>query len=156
MDQPDGVLGEQGVGAAGDFAVMADVVGGVGAAHPGDVVADRDALIQRGEHTEPEPLAQAGLADQDDRERGSTVQFVVRQEPDRFELMVIQQMGLVDFSDRRRPDYAFDLRLCVDYMFAMLAWRNDTQCCRGSRRVSVPLISGRRWGRQAGLKVVDG
>ena len=79
MDQRDRIVGEQGVGAAGDFAVMADVVGGVGAAHPGDAVADRDALIQRGEHTEPEPLAQAGLADQDDRERGSGVHVVVGQ-----------------------------------------------------------------------------
>ena len=39
MDKPDGVVGEQGIGAAGDFAVMADVVGGIGGAHSGDVVA---------------------------------------------------------------------------------------------------------------------
>jgi hypothetical protein len=73
VDQPDRVLGEQGVGPAGDFAVMTDVVGGVGAAHAGDGVADCDALIERGEHPQPEPLAQAGLADQDDRERGAAV-----------------------------------------------------------------------------------
>lgn len=53
---------------------MADVVGGVGAPHPGDAVADRDALIQRGQ---PEPVAHAGLADQDDRERESGVHIVV-------------------------------------------------------------------------------
>src|ERR1700694_1715041 len=35
---------------------MADVVGGVGGVHPGDAVADRDALIQRGEHAEPHAL----------------------------------------------------------------------------------------------------
>ena len=71
MDQPDGVLGERGVGPSGDFAVMADVVGGVGAAHPGNRVAHSDALVQRGEHTQSQALPQGGLADQDDRERGS-------------------------------------------------------------------------------------
>jgi hypothetical protein len=39
VDKPDGVVGEQGIGAAGDFAVMADVVGGIGGAHSGDVAA---------------------------------------------------------------------------------------------------------------------
>src|SRR6185503_3808487 len=134
MDQPDRVLAEQGVGPSGDFAVMADVVGGVGAAHPGNRVADRDALIQRGQHPEPEPVAQAGLADEDDRERGSGVHLMVGQQSDRFELMIVEQVRLVDFSDRRHPDYASDLRLFVDYMFAMLAWRYDTRWCRGSRR----------------------
>ena len=88
MDQPDGVLGERGVGPSGDFAVMADVVGGVGP--PGNRVAHRDALLQRGEHPEPQTLAQAGLADEDDREPGSTVHVVVGQQPDRFELLVIR------------------------------------------------------------------
>lgn len=55
-----------------------------------------------------------------------------------------EEVGLVDFSDRRHPDYASELRLFVDYMFAMLAWRYDTRWCRGSRRVSVRLISGQR------------
>jgi hypothetical protein len=35
---------------------------------------------------------------------------VVREQPDRFELMVIQQMGFVDFTDRALTDYAADLR----------------------------------------------
>jgi hypothetical protein len=56
------------------------------------------------------------------------------QEPDRFELMIVQQVGFLDFSDRGRPDYASDLRLCVAYMFAMLAWRYDTRWCRGAGR----------------------
>src|SRR6478752_2512984 len=134
---------------------MTDVVGGVGGAHPGDGVAHRDALIQRGEHTQPEPLAQGGLADQDDRERGSGVHVVVGQQPDRFELMIVQQVGFVDFSDRGRPDYASDLRLCVDYMFAMLAWRCDTRWCRGAGRDVGPadqraaLGSARRASRSA-------
>jgi hypothetical protein len=38
-------------------------------------------------------------------------------------LLVVEEVGLVDFSDRRPPDYPSDLRLHVDYMFAMLAWR---------------------------------
>jgi hypothetical protein len=96
VDHPDHVVGEQGVGPSGDFAVVADVVGGVDAAHPGDRVTDRDALIERGEHPEAESVAQAGLADEDDRERGSGVHVVIGQQPDRFELMVVEQVGLVD------------------------------------------------------------
>ena len=34
VDQPDRIFGEQGVGPPGDLAVMADVVGGVGALIP--------------------------------------------------------------------------------------------------------------------------
>jgi len=52
---------------------------------------------------------------------------MVRQEADGLQLVVAEQVGFLDFSDRSRPDYASDLRLFVDYMFAMLAWRYDTQ-----------------------------
>jgi len=77
VDQPDGVVGEQGVGASGDFAVMAYVVGGVGGTHPADVVVHGDALIWRGEHPQPESLPQGWLAYQHDRERRSGVHVVV-------------------------------------------------------------------------------
>ena len=69
-DEPDRVVGEQGVVAAGDATVVTDIVGGVGCAHPGDRAAHGNALVQRGEHTEAEAVPQGRLADQHDRERG--------------------------------------------------------------------------------------
>ena len=68
---------------------------------------------------------------------------------------MFSQVGFVDFSDRGRPDYASELRLCVDYMFAMLAWRCDTRWCRGAGRDVGPadqraaLGSARRASRSA-------
>ena len=47
---------------------------------------------------------------------------MVGEHPDRFQGIVGEQVGLVDFSDRRPPDYPSDLRLHVDYMFAMLGF----------------------------------
>ena len=70
-DEPDRVVGEQGVVAAGDATAVTDVVGGVGCAHPRDRVAHGEALVQRGEHTESEAVPQGRLADQHDRERGT-------------------------------------------------------------------------------------
>lgn len=52
MDEGDRVVGEQGVGAAGDLDVVADVVGGVGWVHAGDGVAHRDALIEGGQDSQ--------------------------------------------------------------------------------------------------------
>jgi len=37
--------------------------------HPGHRVAERDALIERGEHAELDEAAQGGLADEETRER---------------------------------------------------------------------------------------
>ena len=50
VDDGDRVVGEQGVGAAGDLDVVGDLVGGVGRVHPGDGVAHRDALIESGQN----------------------------------------------------------------------------------------------------------
>ena len=56
--------------ASGQFEVVGDVVAGVGLAHGRQGVAQRDALVEGGEGAEAEPLAQGGLADEDERERG--------------------------------------------------------------------------------------
>jgi hypothetical protein len=45
-------------------------------------------------------------------------------------LLPVQEVEVIDFTDRRRPNYTSDLRLCVAYMFAMKA-----RCC-GVRRVA--------------------
>jgi hypothetical protein len=75
---------------------MLYVVGGVGGPHPGDVVADRDALIQCGEHPQSESLPQAGLADEHDREWGSGIHIAIGEEPGRLEVVFVQQVGFVD------------------------------------------------------------
>ena len=99
MDQPDRVVGEQGVGAAGDFAVMADVVGGVGARSSRQSRSAPRCADPARRAPRAGAVAQDGLADQDDRERGSGVHVVVGQQPDRFELMVVEQVGFVDDED---------------------------------------------------------
>jgi len=50
---------------------------------------------------------------------------MVGQQSEGLELVVAEQVGFFDFSDRSRPDYVSDLCLCVDYMFATLSWRYD-------------------------------
>lgn len=152
MNERDRVVGEQRVVAPGRRQVVAQVAAGLGVGHGWHCVAQPDALVERGEHAEFHPPPQGGLADEQTGERAGGVEVMTCQEPQRFQLVVAEQVRFVDFSDRRRPDYACDLRLCVDYMFAMLAWRHDMRWCRGAGRVSVGLISGRRWGRQAGLR----
>jgi hypothetical protein len=49
---------------------------------------------------------------------------VVGEHPDAFELVVAEQVGLVDFTDRRSSDTGSELRLCIDYMSATTA-----RCC---------------------------
>ena len=100
MDDGDGVAAEKGVGPAGDFQVVGEVAGGVLGCHAGEGVADADPLVQGGEHAEAEPVPQGGLPDQQSGERRPGVHVVVRHHPDRFQLLVVQQVRLVDFTDR--------------------------------------------------------
>jgi hypothetical protein len=64
VDQRDGVVGEQGVGSSGKGEGAAQVANGFLRCHAGHVVADGDALVERGELAELEPAAQGGLADE--------------------------------------------------------------------------------------------
>ena len=45
---------------------------------------------------EAQPVPQGGLPDQHDGERGSGVHVVVGQKPDGFELVIVEQVGLID------------------------------------------------------------
>src|SRR6185437_6081727 len=100
VDLGDGVVGEQVAVAAGQGQVVADVAGGLGGGHAGHLVADGDPLVEGGEHAELDHAAQGGLADQDGGERGPAVHVVVGEHPDRLQLGVVQQVGLVDDDDR--------------------------------------------------------
>src|SRR6266542_3954683 len=48
VDERDGVVGDECVGAAGEFEVVVQVAGGFGAGHAGEGVADGDALVEGG------------------------------------------------------------------------------------------------------------
>ena len=79
--------------------VMADVAAGLRVGHGRHGVAQPDALIERGEHAESQPLPQGGLADEQARERArESMSWLVKQ-PDRFELVIVEQVGFVDDQD---------------------------------------------------------
>jgi hypothetical protein len=100
VDERDGVVGEQRVGAAGELQVVLDVAGGLGQVHAVQVVAQPDALVQRGHGAQLDALAQRGLAQQQAGERRAGVEVVVGEHTDFLELLAAQQVGLVDDEDR--------------------------------------------------------
>jgi hypothetical protein len=77
VDQRGGVVGEQGVGAAGEGKVVAQEAGGLFEGHAGHVVADGDALVEGGELAELETAPQGELADEQASEYGGGVHVVV-------------------------------------------------------------------------------
>src|SRR6202034_1695421 len=99
VDLGDGVVGEQVLSAAGELQVVADVAAGFLGRHAVHVVADGDPLVEGGQDAELDHAAQGGLAEQDGGERGLAVHVVVGEHADRFELGVVEQVGLVDEQD---------------------------------------------------------
>src|SRR5204863_2594181 len=65
VDERCGVVGEQGVGAAGEGEVVADVAGGLFGGHGGQGVAQGDALVEGGQDAQFDLSAEGGLADQE-------------------------------------------------------------------------------------------
>jgi hypothetical protein len=62
--------------------VVADVAAGFLRCHAGHLVANRDPLVEGGEHAELDHAEQGGLADQDGGERGPAVHVMVGRHPD--------------------------------------------------------------------------
>ena len=56
-------------------------------------------MVERGEHAEFHPPAQGGLADEQAGERASRVHVLVGEHPDGFQLVVVEQVGLVEDQD---------------------------------------------------------
>src|SRR5919198_98819 len=79
--------------------LVAQVVGGLLQGHAGHVVADGDALVERGELAELEPAPQRGLSDQQAGEWGGGVHVVVGEHADAVELVVGEQVAFVDDQD---------------------------------------------------------
>src|SRR6266571_2318438 len=96
VDEGDGVVAEQRVGAAGELEVVGDVSGGLLGGHGGHGIPDGDALVEGGQDAEAEHAAQGGLADEQAGQRAGRVHLRIRQDPDGLELVVCQEMGLVD------------------------------------------------------------
>ena len=79
--------------------VVAQVAAGLLGGHGRHRVAQPDALVERGEDAEFHPPPQGGLADEQAGERAGGVHVVVGEHPDRFELVVVEQVRLVDHHD---------------------------------------------------------
>ena len=63
------------------------------------MVAHRDPLAQLGQPPAVEPLTQLGLADQHDLQQFAPVRLQVGEEPDLFEQLRFEVLGLVDEQD---------------------------------------------------------
>src|SRR5260221_11488719 len=96
VDQRGGVVGEQGVGPAGEGEVVLEVAGGLGDGHAGYVVADGDALVEGGELAELQPAPQGGLADEQAGEHRGGVHGVVGEHAHGLELVGLGGVGFVD------------------------------------------------------------
>ena len=79
---------------------MPQVGGGLGEVHRLDGEPGGDPLVQRGEHAHAQLPVQGRLPGQDGGERGRRVHLGVRQEPQLLQLIGLQEMRFVDFSDR--------------------------------------------------------
>ena len=151
MDQGDCVVAEQRVGAAGELEVVADVAAGFLGGHRRHRVAQRDPLLQGGEDGEFHGAAQGGLADEQAGERGVGVHVVVGQHPDRLELLVAQQVGLVDDQDGG----AAALVAFGGEHGGGLGGQPGGSCGRAGRRRSVTIVSWRPRMPISGVGQVD-
>src|SRR5216683_6074947 len=96
VDQGGRVVGEQGVGPAGEGQVVLEVAAGFLQGHAVHVVADGDPLVEGGELAELEPAPQGGLADEQAGEYGGGVHGVVGEHAHGLELVGLEEVGFVD------------------------------------------------------------
>ena len=68
VDERDGVVGQEGVGSAGEFEVVGDVDAGFGGGHGWHRESEGDALIESGEGAEFDSSAQGWLTNEETRE----------------------------------------------------------------------------------------
>ena len=112
---------------------------------PGHGIAQGDALVEGGEGTEADPPAQRRLSDQQAGEGCVAVHLGVREEPQPFELLGVEQVGLVeDKYDPAAPLVLFGGQ-------GVLGLRDergpvkarDPAECRHDARVQAPCPDGR-------------
>jgi len=106
VDVGDGVIGEQRVGSADELEVVAEVAGGFLAGHAGHGAAHGDALFERGQRTQSHLRRERGLAQKDCREGRFGVEPVIRQQPQRLQGVMGEEMSLVDTQDRDPAAFA--------------------------------------------------
>src|SRR5258707_3483981 len=86
---------------------MLEVGGGFGQVHRFDGEPGGDPVVERGEDAHAQLPVQRGLPGQDGGERGCRVHLRVRQEPQFFKLVWLQEVRFVDLSRYRdRSTYA--------------------------------------------------
>lgn len=96
VDAREGVVGKERVRAPAERKVMAHVARGLFCTHRWQRIAQRHALVERGETPETQPCAQARLAQEQKSERRGAVHLRVREQAELFELASVKQMALVN------------------------------------------------------------
>jgi hypothetical protein len=76
--------------------VVGDVGAGLGCGHGRHREPEGDALFERGELAELDPLSEGGLSDEETGEQGPGVHVGVGEEPEFFELAVLEEVGFVN------------------------------------------------------------
>ena len=99
VDERDGVVGEQRVGSTRELQVVVEVSGGFLAGHAGHGAAHGDALFECGQGAQGHFGGERGLAEKYCGERGFGVEPVIGQQPQRFQGIVGEEVGLVDAQD---------------------------------------------------------
>jgi hypothetical protein len=107
VDDDQGVVAEEGVGAAGEGQVVLDVGGGLGEIHALEVDAECDALV----YGRVRPLAQAaaegGLGDEQEGGGGAAVHAgaVVAEHAQVLELVGLEEVTLLDHDEHPAPAF---------------------------------------------------
>jgi hypothetical protein len=101
----DRVIGEDGVFAAGELEVVAQVGGGLGEVHRLDRESRGYPLVEGGERAHAQLAVQRGLPGEDGGERAGRVHVGVQHEPQLFQLVRLGQVSFV--QDHYDPPVPF-------------------------------------------------
>jgi len=102
VESGHGVVRDEGIGAASQGQVVAEVAGRLGQVHGPQAEAGGDALVEGGEHAHAQVAAEHGLADEDAGEGAGRVHVGVGEQAQLLELGGGEQMGLAITSTTRR------------------------------------------------------
>ena len=87
--------------------MVGDVGAGFGSGHGWHREPEGDALFECCELAELDPLSEGGLSDEEAREQGAGVHVGVGEEPEFFELAVLEEVGFVDEQDDLFASFGF-------------------------------------------------
>ena len=87
--------------------MVGDVGAGLGSGHGWHREPEGDALFECCELAELDPLSEGGLSDEEAGEQGAGVHVGVGEEPELFELAVLEEVGFVDEQDDLFASFGF-------------------------------------------------